>query len=1491
MHIAALRSLCLTKMEHADVRSTPPKSLGPVTVSRRYAAVAGLCPAPRWGPAPDPAGASAPDPPSHHHHACMVQTPRRRPGQALLHSAGRRDIFGLLAKAFNAGRLAPTCILVLLLSDLARNVNVAPKQRRYDAGGGKALEFLASVSRMRCGVSALEALNSSSTNPEQMGWPLPTAPTLRGVIRRTTQGMGGGGSAYLESGGKQVAQHLLSVAAALHERARATAATAGVPPPPQPSELSVRIACDGTACQTELYMHAGRLGGDEDLSPVDPQKYPSPVALGEERKRRVGPLDRTLGLACAPAPAADAMETDAPTEPPEAALAEAVAYVMEEGLPTLEREQREAFEVVDKRVHTYAARQQQGKGRRGKTPAKAAATTDAGGDGGDSDGGEQGMGGDDAGAGGGGVRVGSVPDASGPLACPGSVHDRRTATLLVGRTLHQLFPECALQPSTPYRGRVTELLKASQAKEHRGEVWLKVAYEDGDKEDRELGELLSNAQLQPFAEMRAEERAELHPAALCAELRARHVRIPAGSAKAAAKLVPLLEQALLAADPIDGSGEDAGGDGEGGGGDGGDGDGDECDGDGGDGDGGDGDGGDGDGDGEESERSTTGTAWADVLESFNAKQIAELNQLIAAHGEAAARLTRCRAVVEQSGYSAGEPREALQARLAELDTPTQRQLAISLKQEIEDVISAKRTAADHVIIFRAQDMLHMRPITIARFWIAGTCAGEKMDDMIAFVRRQLLETLRAELGDKLTPRVELLVADKEKCNHGLWEKRPDGQPPTLRALALRVEGAISGARKTPAPAEEPSAEPLYSLDWTDPLMTCQRRADAALLGYDEQKWWDDDERPISWEQLLTMPCELAAALRLGFDRYSWAHASAPMRETAGRAATKRDALATFRRRAPSVLPRMHFDVLGMQLHSLPRGYWLYHRSNVRPCEVEDATDAQREWALKCWWQAECARIGTTEATRARPVRLPSFLEALARDANAMREPRQPSTLEANLPLRSPAIPGGLATLGGMPFRFGAASASDGRLHSWRSPTGGLDLACSHARSDEQPGLYETSRLPHSERFSAVKSGVGMLAAGGSTVSITLNFAPRPREERRGFVTVSQLLTEKRLELAIDDRAVKAADVWEECENQEMHAQRVELKELHGMDFSRRYYIVQDGEMYMCFCESHCMKTGGQGLAGMAGKPEEQVLIKHAHLLEAARSLAAKNREHVPLVAALQKTVDMQSQAVFGNLFSCSDLLDELRARGHWREHVVMRVLGMRWRAMDQREMSREMRTLAIEVLDPLLIANIAGRALFLPGGGGQKRAADGHAPGVRSGHFQGFAWQTLLSRLSNDGLHAHLRETLSPIEALLWCERILAQNDCEGLFGLVCKGLPIKPTPRELGPRFEDAEFLDAMRHDAERALHWLMHESKRKKYDAAELMSTLKEVLAWASGAGDSSLSERARAWVAKQQKGAMVAAAGKQESARTHNTFFADAKRIAAGSKRQRVEGGEAS
>jgi len=70
-------------------------------------------------------------------------------------------------------------------------------------------------------------------------------------------------------------------------------------------------------------------------------------------------------------------------------------------------------------------------------------------------------------------------------------------------------------------------------------------------------------------------------------------------------------------------------------------------------------------------------------------------------------------------------------------------------------------------------------------------------------------------------------------------------------------------------------------------------------------------------------------------------------------------------------------------------------------------------------------------------------------------------------------------------------------------------------------------------------------------------------------------------------------------------------------------------------------------------------LRSTTLLEAARHLASTDRRHVPLVAALQKTVDMQSQAVFGKLFSSYELLDELRERGFWREHIVMLVQTLR----------------------------------------------------------------------------------------------------------------------------------------------------------------------------------------------------------------------------------------
>ena len=262
------------------------------------------------------------------------------------------------------------------------------------------------------------------------------------------------------------------------------------------------------------------------------------------------------------------------------------------------------------------------------------------------------------------------------------------------------------------------------------------------------------------------------------------------------------------------------------------------------------------------------------------------------------------------------------------------------------------------------------------------------------------------------------------------------------------------------------------------------------------------------------------------------------------------------------------------------------------------------------------------------------------------------------------------------------------------------------------------------------------------------------------------------------------------------------------------------------------------------------------------------------------------------VFSCSALLDELSARGHWREHAVMRVLSERWRAWDQRGISAPVRALAIEVLDPLLIANLAGRALFQPGASGKGRVAARHNVGVRSSHFQGFAWQTLLSRLSNDGMHAMMREVLLPSPySRYWVNRTCAQNDCEGLFGEVTHGDATKGTPRLLGPRFANLEFRDMVKHDHERAKAWKVTFSKRAAYDPTDGLK-VQEALAYVSGTGNTWGSEQARRWRDGQEQRAVAAAAGKQESARTFNTFTSATKTLlAAAEKRPRADEGTSS
>ena len=140
--------------------------------------------------------------------------------------------------------------------------------------------------------------------------------------------------------------------------------------------------------------------------------------------------------------------------------------------------------------------------------------------------------------------------------------------------------------------------------------------------------------------------------------------------------------------------------------------------------------------------------------------------------------------------------------------------------------------------------------------------------------------------------------------------------------------------------------------------------------------------------------------------------------------------------------------------------------------------------------------------------------------------------------------------------------------------------------------------------------------------------------------------------------------------------------------------------------------------------------------------------------------------------------------------------------------------------------------------------------------------------------------------AAAWVERTAAQNDVESVFGIASKGSSSKPTPRQLGPRLDELEVMEEVRHDEERASAWHVQRSRKAAYDAVEGMGSALQVQEWADGSGDARTSERAHWWEFRQRKRAVAAAQGKQETVRTDNTFTSRAVRAGAKEgKRMRV------
>ena len=238
-----------------------------------------------------------------------------------------------------------------------------------------------------------------------------------------------------------------------------------------------------------------------------------------------------------------------------------------------------------------------------------------------------------------------------------------------------------------------------------------------------------------------------------------------------------------------------------------------------------------------------------------------------------------------------------------------------------------------------------------------------------------------------------------------------------------------------------------------------------------------------------------------------------------------------------------------------------------------------------------------------------------------------------------------------------------------------------------------------------------------------------------FVNMAQLLQERRVRTAAEATLTRS-EMVDELKLVYMDACRAECVRL-GWPLARHYYSPRD----RCFiqCVGHKMKNFVQNLASLAASGES-AFLDAAALLSVARVLAEKQPAvYNGLVAALTKTADMQGEDALAWLLICPAFLDELWARGHEKEYATLEAVAMGYLACDMPGLNDATRTMWMEMLNSLLVYNIAGDQLYMPFGGGDKREEKGRYLGVREGKIGGSPAQNLLAFVSNAGARAHLR--------------------------------------------------------------------------------------------------------------------------------------------------------
>ena len=89
---------------------------------------------------------------------------------------------------------------------------------------------------------------------------------------------------------------------------------------------------------------------------------------------------------------------------------------------------------------------------------------------------------------------------------------------------------------------------------------------------------------------------------------------------------------------------------------------------------------------------------------------------------------------------------------------------------------------------------------------------------------------------------------------------------------------------------------------------------------------------------------------------------------------------------------------------------------------------------------------------------------------------------------------------------------------------------------------------------------------------------------------------------------------------------------------------------------------------------------------------------------------------------------------------MLEAVGMGFLACDMPGLDQNTRTVYMELLNTLLVYNIAGDQLFMPFLGGEKRKEKSKYRGVREGKMQGFPSTNLLAFVANADARAKLRQ-------------------------------------------------------------------------------------------------------------------------------------------------------